>query len=118
MHSIQRLAPDFSTAPQLAPEDMPAVAAAGYRSVINHRPDFEGGPPQPTGAQMREAARQAGLAYEHQPVVASQLSAADAVRLAELLAALPAPVLAFCRTGTRSRRLYELAQQARSANAR
>lgn len=111
--SIQRLDDTFSTAPQLRPDDLQAVAAAGFRSVINHRPDFEGGPDQPTDAQMREAARQAGLAYAHQPVVASRLGPADAVRLSELLRTLPAPVLAFCRTGTRSRRLFEAAAQMR-----
>ena len=113
--SIQRLTGAFATVAQLRPDDLPAVAAAGFRSVVNHRPDFEGGPDQPTDAQMRQAARAAGLAYAYQPVDAARLSQADAARLAELLASLPAPVLAFCRTGTRSRRLFQAAAALGSA---
>ena len=45
--TVNQLNDEISTAPQLAPEHMAAVAAAGYRSVINNRPDFEGGADQP-----------------------------------------------------------------------
>ena len=44
---INALSADFAVAPQLAAEDMAAVAEAGFKSVIINRPDFEGGPAQP-----------------------------------------------------------------------
>ena len=106
---ISALTPDFAVAPQLGPDDMVAVAAAGYKSVIIHRPDFEGGPDQPTAADVAMAARQAGLQVKFQPVVSVGMTAADVERFAELLKTLPTPVLAYCRTGTRCTVLYRAA---------
>lgn len=107
---VRYVADDVAVAPQLPPEAMAAVAAAGFRSVINNRPDFEGGPSQPTGAQMAEAAAAAGLAYVHQPVQSAVQTPDDIARFSQLLDELPKPILAFCRSGTRSGRLYQLAR--------
>jgi uncharacterized protein (TIGR01244 family) len=90
---------------------MPAVAAAGYKSVIINRPDYEGGPDQPTAAQVSQAALNAGLQVEYQPVVSGAMTAADVTRFSELLKTLPGPVLAYCRSGTRCTNLYVAAQQ-------
>lgn len=106
---INALTPEFAVAPQLAPEDMAAVAAAGFKSVIINRPDFEGGPSQPTAADVSAAARQVGLRIEYQPVVSGAMTQDDVVRFAELLQTLPAPVLAYCRSGTRCTNLYRAA---------
>jgi len=97
----------LAVAGQLNPEDMAALRAAGFVSVINNRPDGEDGPNQPTSRQMQAAAESAGLKYVHQPVVSSQMTMDDAHRFHEHLNALPKPVLAFCRTGTRCTRLYQ-----------
>src|SRR3546814_12112153 len=64
--SINALTDAFSVAPQLFPEDMQAVADAGFKSVIISRPDLEGGPQQPLSADVMAAARAAGLAVEYQ----------------------------------------------------
>ena len=85
------------------------AAQAGFRSVINNRPDFEGGPSQPTSAQIQAAAAAAGLQYVHQPVQPAVQTPQDIARFAQLLAQLPRPILAFCRTGTRSGKLYSAA---------
>jgi len=106
---IQALTPDFSVAPQLLPSDMAAVAAAGYKSVIINRPDFEGGPDQPTAESVTLAAREAGLRVAYQPVVSGGMTSDDVVRFSELLQTLPAPVLAYCRSGTRCTVLYRAA---------
>jgi len=58
---IKPLTQNFAVAPQLGPDDMADVAAAGYKSVIINRPDFEGGPDQPTAADVSRAAQEAGL---------------------------------------------------------
>ncbi|MVW70647.1 MULTISPECIES: TIGR01244 family sulfur transferase [unclassified Bordetella] len=108
---IRPLTELFAVAPQLSAADMPAVAAAGYKSVIINRPDFEGGPDQPTAADVSAAAREAGLHVEYQPVVGSAMTADDVARFAELLQTLPAPVLAYCRTGTRCTNLFVASQQ-------
>jgi uncharacterized protein (TIGR01244 family) len=104
--AVQPLSPDLSVAPQLGPEAMAPVAAAGFKSVINNRPDFEGGPHQPTSATMEEAAKAAGLAYAFLPVASNYQSPEEVARFAELLATLPKPILAFCRSGTRSGKLF------------
>lgn len=109
---ISALTPDFAVAPQLGPDDMVAVAAAGYKSVIINRPDFEGGPDQPAAADVAAAARAAGLRVEYQPVVSGAMTPDDVARFAELLEVLPAPVLAYCRTGTRCTVLYRAATAA------
>lgn len=110
--TVQRLSADVSVAPQLTPEAMAAVAAAGYRSVINNRPDLEGGPAQPTSAAIEAAARAAGLAYAWLPVASGFQSEAEIARFGQLLEELPKPVLAFCRSGTRSGRLWQASRRA------
>lgn len=97
---IRSVTASFATAPQLAPEDMAEAAARGFTLVINNRPDGEA-PGQPTGDEMAAAAQAAGLRYLHVPVHGSPgASEVDAVR--EAVAASDGPVLAFCRSGTRS----------------
>jgi uncharacterized protein (TIGR01244 family) len=97
----------LSIAPQLAPDDIAAVAAAGFRSIVNNRPDFEGGPTQPTSAELEAAARNCGLEYRHHPVPPAGHTDAQARAMVDLVDALPQPVLAFCRTGKRSAALYQ-----------
>lgn len=94
--------------PQVQPEDMPAIAAAGIRSVINNRPDFEGGAAQPTGAQLEAAARNAGLEYRHLPVPPAGHTPEQARSMVSAVESLPKPVVAFCRTGRRSVALYRM----------
>ena len=100
------LTPDVSVAPQLDPAAMTLVARAGFKSVINNRPDFEGGPGQPTSAQMEAAARAAGLEYRFLPVNGGYQSPEEIAAFARLLEELPRPLLAFCRSGARSTRLF------------
>jgi len=107
---VNPLSADFSVAPQLSPQDMAAVAQAGYKSVIINRPDFEGGPDQPASAEVIEAARREGLVIEYQPVVSGAITTADVERFAQLLDTLPAPVLAYCRSGGRCTNLYRAAK--------
>ncbi len=107
--SIRRVSPDLALAPQLDAAAMAAVAAAGFKSVINNRPDYEEGPHQPTNASIEAAARAAGLEYAFLPVQSSYQTPEEIARFDELLRALPAPVLAFCRSGARSGRLYQAA---------
>ncbi|MEO8922924.1 MAG: TIGR01244 family sulfur transferase [Caldimonas sp.] len=106
----QRLDADLSVAPQLAPEAMAEAAAAGFKSIINNRPDFEGGPTQPTHAAIEAAARAAGLEYAFLPVAGNFQSTEEIARFGALLESMPKPVLAFCRTGTRSGRLWQAAK--------
>ncbi len=107
--ALQRLDADTAVAGQLGPEAMAEAAAAGFRSVINNRPDFEGGPSQPSNAAVEAAARAAGLEYAFLPVAGNYQSPEQIAQFAELLAAMPKPILAFCRSGARSGKLWQAA---------
>ena len=96
---------------QIIPEQVAQVAEKGFKSIINNRPDMEGGVEQPTSAQIEDAARAAGIDYVFQPVVAGQITEIDVRTFANHFNELPKPVLMFCRTGNRSNNLYELAKQ-------
>ncbi|KAA8731824.1 TIGR01244 family phosphatase [Acinetobacter qingfengensis] len=96
---------------QISPEQISQVVEKGFKSVINNRPDLEGGAEQPTSAQIEEAARAAGLDYVYQPVISGQISEIDVRTFANHFNELPKPILMFCRTGNRSNNLYQLAKQ-------
>lgn len=108
--SAHQLAPGFSVAAQLSPQDLPGVVQAGFRTLINNRPDHEGGIGQPRSADIAQAAAALGLAYVHLPVVSGAITADQARAMKRILDEAQQPVLAFCRSGARSARLYELAQ--------
>lgn len=103
---MRPVGPDVCVAPQLTPDAMAEAARAGFRSVINNRPDFEHGPGQPTNAEIEAAARAAGLEYRFLPVASGHQTPAEIAAFAALLAELPRPILAFCRSGARSSKLY------------
>jgi uncharacterized protein (TIGR01244 family) len=67
---------------------------------------MEGGPDQPTSAQMQAAAEAAGLAYHYLPVISGSITPEQVVHMAELVKSAPSPVLAFCRSGARSTQLW------------
>ncbi len=100
MADIRQVTPDFAVAPQLQPGDMAEAARRGFALVINNRPDDEA-EDQPSGAQMQAAAEAAGLAYAHIPVRGGP-NEAQIEAVAEAVKGATGPVLAFCRSGTRS----------------
>ena len=109
---LRAVAADVCVAPQLTPEAMAEAARAGFRSVVNNRPDFEFGPDQPTNASIEAAARAAGLEYRFLPVSGSFQTPEQIAAFAHLLDELPRPILAFCRSGSRSANLYLQAARA------
>lgn len=108
MLDIRPLNDRFAVAPQIAPDDLPAVVAAGYVAVVNNRPDGEEFD-QPTGAAIGAAAAAAGLAYAEVPVGQAGIGPEQLQAMAAALTAADGPVLAFCRSGTRSCHLWALA---------
>jgi uncharacterized protein (TIGR01244 family) len=100
MSEFRKVTDTFSVAPQIELDDVPRAAAAGFKLLINNRPDGES-PGQPSSAQMEAAAKAAGLEYAHFPVVGGPSSQTVHAELA-LIAEASGPVLAYCRSGTRS----------------
>ena len=107
MLDIRTINDRFAVAPQIAPGDLPAIAAAGYVAIVNNRPDGEEAG-QPSGDAIRAAAEAAGLIYSEAPVTQAgfAMPLLDAMRAA--LVAADGPVLAYCRSGTRSCNLWAL----------
>lgn len=101
---LHYLAPDFAVAPQLSPDQIRSLAASGFRSVVNNRLEHE--PGQPPEEAIRAAAAESNLAYERLPVNPANITIQDVARFAELIERLPRPILAFCRSGSRSSILY------------
>ena len=102
---ITRIDDKVSVSPQIAPNEMAAVAGAGFRSVICNRPDGEE-TGQPRQSDMQAAAHAAGLCYRYIPVVPGEAGPRDAAAFATAVAELPGPVLAYCRSGARASALY------------
>jgi len=100
MADIRKVTDDFAVAPQISPEDMAAAARDGFVLVINNRPDGES-PDQPSSAVMEAAAKAAGLDYVHIPVRGGP-TPEQVEAVAEAVQEAKGPVLAFCRSGTRS----------------
>ncbi len=108
----KKLTAELSVAPQITPANVAEIATQGFRSIICNRPDGEGAD-QPSFAEIERAAAAAGLAFRYDPVQSGKVSDAHAAVFGAALDSLPKPVLAYCRTGTRSTTLWALSQAGR-----
>jgi sulfide:quinone oxidoreductase len=106
---IAKLTPFLSVSPQIAGADLGTLAAQGFRAVVSNRPDGEA-EDQPASAMLAAAAERVGLDYRHVPAVSGKITDDDVAAFAEALEEVKGPVLAFCRTGTRSTTLWALAE--------
>ncbi|MBS0363458.1 MAG: TIGR01244 family phosphatase [Proteobacteria bacterium] len=116
MSDFRHVTDHLSVAPQISVSDVAEAKAQGFTTLINNRPDGEA-PDQPPSAEIEAAAKAQGLAYVHIPVrgmpgpaeVAAQRAAIDGSA---------GPVLAFCRSGTRSITTWSLGQAEAGAISR
>ena len=99
--TIKAINSEISVAPQITPDDLTDIAQLGFRSVICNRPDGEGAD-QPTFEEIEAAAGKFGIEVHYLPIVAGKVRDEDADAFNVLMSTLPKPVLAYCRTGTRS----------------
>ena len=105
---IRQITPAYAVSPQIDPDDMAAIAAAGFTTIICNRPDVEI-PPSHHASVMAQAAQEAGLDFVVIPVTHQSL---NAQMVAEQKAAIDnstGPVLAYCASGTRSSIVWSLA---------
>jgi sulfide:quinone oxidoreductase len=113
--SIFQLTPSVSVAPQIEADDLETIKAMGFRSVINNRPDSESAQ-QPANARIAEKAAALGLDYRFIPVVSGSFEDADVAQFRKALDEMQGPVLAFCRSGTRSSVMWALANAERMSS--
>ncbi|MBU6397538.1 MAG: TIGR01244 family phosphatase [Rhodospirillales bacterium] len=112
--NARQITRDFSVSPQITPEELSSIAAQGFRAIICNRPDGEA-ENQPNATTMRDAAEQAGLGFVYVPVPTRDVSASDARKMADALASLPGPVLAYCGSGARAEAVWNAAQALRAS---
>jgi uncharacterized protein (TIGR01244 family) len=108
MSDFRTITEDISVAPQISVGDVEQAARQGFRTIINNRPDGEA-PDQPTSGEMEAAAAAAGLAYYHLPVRGGP-TPEQVETTGRLMTEAERPVLAFCRSGTRSIVTWALAE--------
>lgn len=109
----RQITDDYSVSGQIAPEEVAAVKAAGFKSVICNRPDDEQ-PGQPSADSVKAAVEAAGLAFRYIPVISGQMTGDNVADMAEALDAMEGPVFAYCRSGTRCTNLYMAIQQSKA----
>ena len=100
---LTKISPMVAVSPQIAAADMPA----GYRAVICNRPDGEGADQQ-SYEKIDAAAKAAGIEARYLPVTSGMLTDRDVADFSMALEQVQGPVLAYCRTGTRSATLWSL----------
>jgi sulfide:quinone oxidoreductase len=110
--TAKTITPNLSVSEQVQPQDIAALAEAGFKAIICNRPDGEGAD-QPAFAEIEAAAQAAGLTAAYLPIVSGMVKDSDAVAFGALLDRLPGPVFAYCRTGTRSATLWSLSEGGR-----
>ncbi len=106
---LRRITDDFAVAPQIEPADVAEAAALGYRTVICNRPDGESFDQTPS-ADIAAAAAAQGLNFVDIPFASGDLSPDLIARFGAALAEVERPVLAYCRSGTRSCMIWALTQ--------
>ena len=104
---IRQITPTYSVTPQIEPQDLAAIAAAGFKTVICNRPDTENPPPLQAAA-MQSAADAAGLAFVYNPISHGALTENAVEEQADAIAGSDGAVLAYCASGTRSTIIWGL----------
>ncbi|MFW2177569.1 MULTISPECIES: TIGR01244 family sulfur transferase [unclassified Moraxella] len=95
---------------QISPEHIALIKQQGFKTIINNRPDHEE-PNQPLNADIEKVAKELGMPYHFQPVVASSISKKDCQDFADIFNNAEKPVFMFCRTGNRCNILFHHAEQ-------
>lgn len=106
---FKSLTPSLSVTSQLNEDDIAQAALKGFRAIIDNRPDGEE-PGQLSAASVQSLAVAHGMAFAYVPAISGKIGDEEVACMADALARLDGPVLAYCRTGTRSTTLWALSQ--------
>lgn len=109
---IRPITPDYAVSPQIRPDDLPAIRAAGYTTVIDNRPDGEI-PPELHTPVMQAAARALGLSFVVNPVIPGMPTPDNVATQRAAIEAATGPVLAYCASGNRCSVVWALAEAGR-----
>jgi len=106
---IRKVSPRFFVSEQISAPDVDAVAAQGIKTIMCNRPDNEiqG---QPTSSEIAAAADRFGVSFVDLPVTSGVISEDNIGEFERAYDDAAGPILAYCRTGTRSISLWALAE--------
>lgn len=107
--NLKQLSQDVFVRGQVMPAELAELSAAGFKGVINNRPDGEA-PDQPSSAELAAEAHRHGLSYWHIPIVPGQATEQDAKLFDAAVRAADGRVIGFCRSGARAESLWKMAQ--------
>ena len=109
---VRPISPNVWVSGQIQPEEIDALKDMGFRAIVCNRPDGEEAG-QPDWSEIAALAEKAGLGTAHIPITPGQMQDEQALAFREAFTGFDKPVLAFCRTGTRSTQLWALAARDR-----
>lgn len=112
---FRQITDQIFASPQIGLAEVAEAKAQGIALIINNRPEDESDDQTP-GAEIEAASRAAGIDYVAIPVTHSGFSEWQVKAMAKAIAEAPGPVLAYCRSGTRSTLLWALAEASRGQN--
>jgi sulfide:quinone oxidoreductase len=103
---LKQVNQEFYVADQISQRDVAELANKGIKTIICNRPDGEGAD-QPNIIEIQEVASTHGIQVEYLPVVSGRVTDEQAEEFKSVYQAAQKPILAFCRTGTRSITLWD-----------
>ena len=106
---MKNLTDNIYVAGQISEDDFAAIMEAGIKTIINNRPDNEA-MMQPKTAALAAKAAALGIAFHDIPVAGGQVAPGQIEAFTALLNEADKPILAFCRSGTRSSMLWAMSQ--------
>lgn len=109
--AFKQISPVFSVSGQLTLDDIRDAAALGFKAIVCNRPDDEE-LSQLASNIVQERSEALGLKFAYIPVSSSGVTTSDGAKMRAALDMMPSPVLAYCRSGTRSGKVFEMSQQA------
>ncbi|WP_291391659.1 TIGR01244 family sulfur transferase [Devosia sp.] len=108
--NFKNLDKDYAVSGQILPAQIPAIAAAGFKSIVCARPDNEDHG-QPSFDEVAREAEKAGLQIVHVPV-SGMVGQGAFMKFEQAMEQMPKPVLAYCRSGGRAASLYTMLKRA------
>ena len=102
---ITTISEKLSVSSQLSREELSSLHRSGFKTLINNRPDGEDAD-QPGNQVECDATRQCNLSYAFIPVTMNTITEADIRAFQKVVRESEGPVLAHCKTGTRSLSLH------------
>lgn len=109
--SLTKVLPDLYVSPQIDPRQVEDLHRQGIRAIICNRPDDES-PVQPCAAEVAAEAERLGIAFTHIPVIPGRSGQREVEAMAQALASLPRPLVAYCASGNRSGMMLQAALRA------